>query len=385
MTLPRFSSLPLFVALIIGTTLSARVLVAVDCSVAKPGFPPSNGNIFNLTATEFSTSELQSAIGDWGCSAYLDDIPTFQIGGSGGVPVSVVKIDGNSTSATGSCGQTQPHVENGEVVSAQITIWTHQSNGDSCAPIYDVLAHEFGHLMGLDDAPDPTGQCFGHIMGSRALGGTRSVHDDDCAMADEMWHTNYEDPPNDPYCEAYGCSPILIDMENDGIHLTGLDDPVRFDINADGHVDLISWTDRSEGMLALDRNGNGMIDNGGELFGNATRLANGTRAANGYEALAELDTPAFGGNGNGAIESSDQAFSSLQIWTDLNHDGISQPAELKMLAQAGIQRISLDYKESRRRDRFGNEFRFVGTAWRKGRLGVVHPILTWDVFFLIAH
>lgn len=123
----------------------------------------------------------------------------------------------------------------------------------------------------------------------------------------------------------------------------------------------------------------------GVARGNATRLANGTRAANGYKALAELDSWAFGGNGNGVIESSDAAFGSLRIWTDLNHDGFSQPEELKTLAQAGIRRLGLDYRESRRRDRYGNELRFLGTAWKQGRLGVLRPILTWDVFFLVAH
>jgi hypothetical protein len=97
-----------------------------------------------------------------------------------------------------------------------------------------------------------------------------------------------------------------------------------------------------------------------------------------------LDSWAFGGNGNGAIESSDAVFSSLRIWSDLNHDGVSQPEELKTLAQAGIRRLGLDYRESRRRDRYGNEFRFLGTAWKEGRHGRVHPILTWDVFFLNA-
>jgi hypothetical protein len=374
-----------FLALAMGMAFTARELIATDCSVPMSGFPPSNGNIFTLTATEFTTSELQTAIGYWGCPGYLDRIPTFQIGGSGGVPVSIVKIDGNSNSPTGSCGRSETNVSNGEVVSSLITIWTHDSSGDTCAPLYDVIAHEFGHLMGMADAPDPFGQCLGHIMGSRFSGGTRSVQSDDCAMADQMWHTTHEDAPNDPYCQAYGCSPILVDLENDGIHLTGLDNPVGFDIDADGNADLISWTDRSEGMLALDRNGNGTIDNGGELFGNATRLADGTRAANGYEALAELDSWTFGGNGNSAIEFSDAAFSSLRMWTDLNHDGISQPEELKTLAQAGIPRIGLDYTESRRRDRYGNEFRFLGTAWKQGRLGVLRPILTWDVFFLVTH
>jgi hypothetical protein len=175
-----------------------------------------------------------------------------------------------------------------------------------------------------------------------------------------------------------------MDTENDGIHLTGLDDPVWFDIDADGDADLISWTDRSEGILALDRNGNGTIDDGGELFGNATLLADGRQAPNGYVALAELDAWAFGGNGDAFIDAADEAFASLRLWTDLNHDGVSQPEELLTLAEAGILRISLDYRTSHRTDRYGNEFKFLGKAWKLGRRGFVRPILTWDVFFLVA-
>ena len=178
--------------------------------------------------------------------------------------------------------------------------------------------------------------------------------------------------------------PIVVDMENDGIRLTGVDDPVWFDIDADGAPDLISWTDRGEGMLALDRNGNGVIDDGGELFGNATRLADDTLAPNGYVALAELDSWPEGGNEDGVIDVGDAAFTALWMWTDLNHDGISQPEELRTLDEAGVVRMDLDYKRSHRTDRYGNEFRFLGRAWKENRRGIVRPVQTWDVFFLVV-
>ena len=72
------------------------------------------------------------------------------------------------------------------------------------------------------------------------------------------------------------------------------------------------------------------------------------------------------------------------MWTDLNHDGVSQPRELQTLDEAGVQRIGLDYRRSNRSDHHGNEFRFLGKAWKEGRRGVVRPVLTWDVFFLVA-
>jgi hypothetical protein len=209
-------------------------------------------------------------------------------------------------------------------------------------------------------------------------------YNNDCTGEVWWWGTvtvyNTETQTN---CGPVSGCPILIDLENDGIHLTGLADPVWFDIDADGDADRISWTERSEGILALDRNGNGTIDDGGELFGNATLLADGTRASNGYLALAELDSRASGGNGDGFIDSADAVFGSLRVWTDRDHDGISQPEELQTLAETGIRRIEVDYRASHRTDRYGNEFRFLGRAWKAGNNGVVHPLLTWDVFFLV--
>jgi hypothetical protein len=78
------------------------------------------------------------------------------------------------------------------------------------------------------------------------------------------------------------------------------------------------------------------------------------------------------------------AFPWLRLWTDQNHDAVSQPAELKSLVQAGVRQIDLDYRRSNRTDRYGNELRFLGRAWKTGRNGVPRPVLTWDVFFVVA-
>jgi hypothetical protein len=147
----------------------------------------------------------------------------------------------------------------------------------------------------------------------------------------------------------------------------------------------MAWTDRGDGLLALDRNGNGSIDDGKELFGNATPLINGGRASNGYEAMAELDSRILGGNEDGMISAADALYESLLLWTDANHDGHSQPEELQPLSAAGIGQLGLDYRRSSRTDRHGNEFRFRGLAWRGTRHGILRPILTWDVFFVVAH
>lgn len=370
--------------------------MAADCSVQTTDFATSFGNTFSITASGFTNSEIQTATSYWSCPGYSGEIPTFQIGGSGGIPVSITKRVGNSTSQNGGCGEGVLNISNGQITSASIDIWTKQADGVSCAPLTDVIAHELGHLLGLEEAQDPFGACFGHIMGGTVEGQARTVNADDCAVADALWETSAEGESSDPWCDAYcwtSCvnnqcpsgapsCPLLIDLENDGIRLTGLQDPVWFDIDADGERDLMSWTNRGDGLLSLDRNGNGTIDDGGELFGDATVLADGTRATNGYLALAELDTWLFGGNEDGQVDAGDLAFGALLLWTDTDHSGTSRPEELQTLDRAGIRRIGLEHRTSHHRDRYGNELRFLGRAWQERRPGVVSPIPTWDVFFM---
>jgi hypothetical protein len=131
-------------------------------------------------------------------------------------------------------------------------------------------------------------------------------------------------------------SPLVLDLNGDGINTLSIAQGVSFDLFADGAAVHTGWVGSGDGLLALDRNHDGVIDDGGELFGTATTLADGTRAADGFSALAELDT-----NGDGRIDAADAAFGDLRVWVDANADGVSQPGELQTLSSLGIAALGV--------------------------------------------
>jgi hypothetical protein len=178
-------------------------------------------------------------------------------------------------------------------------------------------------------------------------------------------------------------SPIVVDLEGDGIALTNRDRGVHFDLDADGDREQLSWTavGADDAWLCLDRNGNGTIDDGQELFGSYTPQPDPPQGSepNGFLALAVFDTAANGGNGNGAIDSGDSIYHDLLLWHDSNHNGKSEPDELKSLSSYGITAISLAYKLSRKVDEYGNRFRY------RSKISAKHSDIgkwAWDVFLL---
>lgn len=174
-------------------------------------------------------------------------------------------------------------------------------------------------------------------------------------------------------------SPILLDLDGDGIQLTDAKDAISFDLDGDGVPEQISWTasGTDDAFLALDRNGDGRFDNGRELFGNFTAQPESPQQ-NGFLALAEFDLRANGGNGDAIISPADTVFSSLRLWADANRDGVSQQEETRDLASAGVERLHLKYKESRRADEFGNQFRYRAKVDAVHRSAIDH--WAWDVF-----
>ena len=159
---------------------------------------------------------------------------------------------------------------------------------------------------------------------------------------------------------VWEADPIIVDLDGAGFPLTDVRNGVKFDFFGKGAVRL-SWIAKGAdvGWLALDRNGNGRISNGAELFSNVTPQPDPKPMAKiGFRALAVYDQRANGGNGDGWIDNKDAVYSQLRIWVDKNHNGVSDPGELLTLKQAGIQAISVHFETSHWTDANGNLFRY---------------------------
>jgi hypothetical protein len=187
----------------------------------------------------------------------------------------------------------------------------------------------------VSDSCSSDGDCEGNIVGSAC--GVCSYGGDDC----------FDDP-------------IIIDLTGAGFLMTSVNNGVRFDFRGSGTPVQMAWTQAGAdvGFLVLDRNGNGRIDDGAELFSELSPQPQGPGGKNGFKALAVFDEPANGGDGDSNITMADAIWPKLRIWADANHNGISEPSELLSLNQAGIQGILLRYHPAHFTDQYGIEFRY---------------------------
>lgn len=172
------------------------------------------------------------------------------------------------------------------------------------------------------------------------------------------------DPGSDP--DDGRESPIVIDVDGGGYRFTSTADGVLFDIRNDGSPVQMAWTRASteQAFLAIDRDGSGAIEHGGELFGNHTPLESGKLASHGFEALAELDM-----SGDGIVDARDPGWSRLLLWTDRDHDGRSSATELQPVATSSVLALRTDYQLMGRRDRHGNEIRYMSVATFRHKSG----------------
>ena len=133
--------------------------------------------------------------------------------------------------------------------------------------------------------------------------------------------------------------PLIIDLDKNGFELTDVENGVHFDMDRNGIDEKTGWITGADAFLALDRNGDGIINDSGELFGDRTYLKNGNYANSGFQALAEYDDDL-----NGIINAHDEVYNRLLLWQDKNNDGISTEDELMSLSNAGISAINLGYE-----------------------------------------
>jgi hypothetical protein len=217
--------------------------------------------------------------------------------------------------------------------------------------------------MFFAQGPPPSNPCGDVNVLTDKYKPVRRDYDEDGYSPDDdigstWWDCDDTDPSKTSTCEGEcadeSCTPIIIPLTANGIRLSGLNDGVYFDIAATGEKILITWpVDADNAWLALDRNGNGAIDDGSELFGNRTRLRSGSLARHGFEALAEMDE-----NGDGVLDTQDSAFFQLRLWRDITRNGVCAADELASLQSARVLSIGVEAKESRRVDRWGNEYRY---------------------------
>ncbi len=149
----------------------------------------------------------------------------------------------------------------------------------------------------------------------------------------------------------YYTDPLTLDLDGDGIETVGTNayKGALFDHDKDGIQTATGWVAADDGFLVIDRNEDGIINNGNELFGDNYTLKDGSTAPTGFAALAEFDS-----NGDGVVDAKDENFAKLRVWRDLNQDGISQEGELFTLESLNIQSLNTSYQDTNTRLGNGN-------------------------------
>jgi hypothetical protein len=178
--------------------------------------------------------------------------------------------------------------------------------------------------------------------------------------------------------------PLIIDLGQDGIHLGDKDVGVMFDLMANGTPIKMQWTARNgnDAFVMIDKNNNGIVDNGAELLTNYNMLMlENTPAANGFSDLAQYDLVELGGNDDGFITEADAIWQQLYLWLDSNADGISTTEEVYKPQNVGLTHLYTIPKSNNRKDNAGNLIPLW--AWSKNKNKKNHNKYKMvDVFFM---
>lgn len=140
--------------------------------------------------------------------------------------------------------------------------------------------------------------------------------------------------------------PLLVDVKGDGIALTSVADGVQFDLNGDGRRVQVAWTRKGsdDSFVEMDADHNGRIDNGLELLGGMSPGPNGFATLLWYDGVTNLDATGSGRHPrDGMLDSADALFSKLILWTDINHNGVSEEDELESVGHAGLVGFATGY------------------------------------------
>ncbi|MDP6920042.1 MAG: hypothetical protein QGH43_12430 [Arenicellales bacterium] len=135
-----------------------------------------------------------------------------------------------------------------------------------------------------------------------------------------------------------GSDPLVLDLDGDGVELLGLDSGVTFDVDVDGALESTGWVGPDDGLLAMDLDGSGQIEDMSEVF---SEVFNGGNYTDSLAALATLDS-----NADQVISAEDDQFNEILVWQDGDSDGVSAEAELSTLTDHGISALDLDVTAS---------------------------------------
>jgi|GEM_PF-884799 len=246
-------------------------------------------------------------------------------------------------------------LDDGSALSVANVVRSYETPSGNLAPVITSLG-DFSSWVGFHYPGGATSANLGNIM--QALNDARIPGPGSSLAIDNTYGNPYGDLLGDIFERSGGINnlvplqtsahytrsqtwifrrdPLTFDLDGDGIETIGINatNPILFDHDGDSLKTATGWIKADDAFLVLDRNSNGTIDNGSELFGDSTPLSTGGNAADGFAALQDQDS-----NHDGLVNASDTNFSRLRLWQDFNQNGISETGELSTLDQKGIAAI----------------------------------------------